>query len=334
MLKCAIIGLGGLGKKHLENVLAMKDKIELVALCDIEEDKLLKDVKTNQKATKIDDDLTKYPFYTKAEEMLEKEQLDFVIIALPTYLHEKYALMALEKGIHVFSEKPMARTSQQAQNMIDAAKKYGKKLMIGQCLRHKDSYMLLKDFLENGELGKINRVRFYRFSMLPVWGWENWYLDYEKSGCAVMDLHVHDVDLVNWMFGVPKEVSSVATHNRTKFDSISTRYLYDGGLCVTADCDWSFGDSYGFRRGYTAVFEKATVEMTDSGEVFIHPVDGETYSAELSGIDAYAEELRVFAEAIEENKEITVLTPESTKKTIEIVQAEILSAETGKPVTL
>lgn len=333
MLNCAIIGLGGLGKKHLGNLLEMKDKVKVVALCDIEGNNLAATTKTNQGNIKADMDLSGCRFYTDAAEMLDKENVDLVVTALPTYLHEKYTVMALERGFHTFSEKPMARTSQQAQNMIDAAKRSGKKLMIGQCLRYKDSYLALKHYVDSGELGKPIRAAFHRYSFLPVWGWQNWYLDYEKSGCSAMDLHVHDVDLVNWIFGKPNSVSSVATHNRTKFDSITTRYFYDD-VCVTADCDWSFGESFGFRRGYFAVFEKATLEMKDSGETIVCPIDGPAYPLELSGLDPYVEEMKDLINAIEEDCEITALTPESTKQTIDIVLAEIRSAETGMPVSL
>ena len=334
MLKCGIVGLGGLGKKHLGNILAMSDKVELVALCDVEKDKLSETANTNQGVIKADVDLTKYKFYTDAEEMMDKENLDFVICALPTYLHKKYAVMAMEKGIHAFSEKPMARWSEEAMEMIEVSKKTGKKLMIGQCLRFNNTYKILKEYYENGKLGKLLRANFHRFSVVPVWGWDHWYEDYEKSGCAAMDLHVHDVDLINWTFGRPLKVSSIATHDRTKFDSISTRYFYSDGLCVTADCDWGYSNSFGFRRGYTANFEKGALEMKDSGEVVISPQEGEAYTVALEVVDPYVAEMKDFIDAIENDREITVLAPESTKQTLEIVLAEIESAEKGEPVNL
>lgn len=334
MLKCGIVGLGGLGKKHLGNILAMSDKVELVALCDVDEGKISETAKTNLGAIKTNIDFSKYNFYTDAEEMMDKEDLDFVICALPTYLHKKYAVMAMEKGLHVFSEKPMARWSDEAMEMIEVSKKTGKKLMIGQCLRFNNTYKILKEYYENGKLGKLLRANFHRFSVVPVWGWDHWYEDYEKSGCAAMDLHVHDVDLVNWIFGKPIKVSSIATHDRTKFDSISTRYFYDGGLCITADCDWGFSDSFGFRRGYIANFEKGALEMKDSGEVIISPQNGEAYTVPLDFVDPYVTEMKDFIDAIENDREIEVLAPQSTKQTLDIVLAEIKSAETGNAVEL
>lgn len=334
MLKCGIVGLGGLGKKHLGNILAMEDKVKLVALCDVEAGKLEEGVQTNLGEIKTNIDLTKYNFYTDAEEMMDKEELDFVICALPTYLHAKYAIMALKKGLHVFSEKPMARWSEEAQEMIEVSKEVGKKLMIGQCLRFNNTYKILKEYYENGKLGKLLRMNFHRFSLVPVWGWDHWYEDFEKSGCAAMDLHVHDVDLVNWIFGKPLKVSSIATHDRTKFDSISTRYFYDGGLCVTADCDWGFSESFGFRRGYVANFEKGALEMKDSGEVVICPQEGEAYSVALEVVDPYVAEMKDFIDAIENDRDIEVLEPNSTKQTLDIVLAEMKSAETGETVAL
>ena len=71
MLKCAVVGLGGLGKKHLGNILAMSDKVKLVALCDVEKDKLSEAAKTNLGEIKTDVDLNDYKFYTDAEEMMD-----------------------------------------------------------------------------------------------------------------------------------------------------------------------------------------------------------------------------------------------------------------------
>ena len=197
-----------------------------------------------------------------------------------------------------------------------------------------NTYKIFKEYYENGKLGKLLRANFHRFSLVPVWGWDHWYEDYEKSGCAAMDLHVHDVDIINWIFGKPLKVSSIATHDRTKFDSISTRYFYEDGLCITADCDWGFSESFGFRRGYVANFEKGALEMKDSGEVVISPQDGEAYTVPLDVVDPYVAEMKDFIDAIENDREIEILAPQSTKQTLDIVLAEIESAETLESVSL
>lgn len=334
MLNCAVIGLGGLGKLHLNNLLSLQDDVKLVALCDVEKDKLKQVADTNQGVQETKIDLSHIPFYTDAKEMLEKEKPELVVIALPTYLHAKYAIMAMEAGAHVFSEKPMARTSEEAVKMIEVSERLGKKLMIGQCLRFNNACASLKHYYESGELGKFVRADFHRLSLVPVWGWDHWYEDFEKSGCAALDLHVHDVDLINWVFGLPEYVSSVAGHRRTPFESISTRYHYKDGTLVTASCDWSFGRSFGFRRGFYAIFEKATLEMTEAGEIKVHPLDGETYNVPIEVVNQYLVEMKELISAIKEDRPVKVLVPQSTKETLDLALAEIKSAQTGEPVYL
>lgn len=334
MLNCAVIGLGGLGKLHLNNLLSLKDDVKLIALCDVEPNKLTEVAATNQGVQETKVDLSHIPFYTDAEEMLNKEKPDLVIVALPTYLHAKYAIMAMEAGAHVFSEKPMARTSEEAIKMIETSERLGKKMMIGQCLRFNNACKTLKQFYDSGELGKFVRADFHRYSLVPVWGWDHWYEDFEKSGCAALDLHVHDVDLINWVFGLPEYVSSVAGHRRTPFESISTRYYYKDGTMVTASCDWSFGNSFGFRRGFFAIFENATLEMTEGGEIKVHPLDGETYDVPIVVVNQYLEEMKELISAIKEDRPVKVLVPDSTKETLDLALAEIKSAQTGEPVYL
>ena len=99
MLNFAIIGFGGLGKVHFRNlkeVMKVEKDINLVAICDVEESAFTSQVQMNISTENAHLDVSKYKFYKDAEEMFDKEQLDFVITALPTYLHKKYAVMAME----------------------------------------------------------------------------------------------------------------------------------------------------------------------------------------------------------------------------------------------
>lgn len=80
-------------------------------------------------------DLSPYNLYENLEHMLEKEELDAISLAVPTYLHAEMACSLLERGYHVFCEKPMARHSAEAWKMVAAAQSSGKKLLIGNCLR-------------------------------------------------------------------------------------------------------------------------------------------------------------------------------------------------------
>jgi len=330
-LKCALIGCGGLGKGHLARV-ALMDDVEMVALCDVNEEQFTKATATNLGAGQTID-ISNYNLYTDAEEMLNKEELDFVIIALPTFLHEKYTVMALDKGLHVFCEKPMARTPEACQNMIDAAIRNNKLLSIGQCLRFDYGYGMIKEAYESGKYGKLIRLELYRYSYAPIWAWENWYMNFERSGGAALDLHVHDVDFTNYLLGRPDAIKSDAYHKTSGFDMISTQYIYKDGPIVHAIGDWSLPVSYGFRPTYMAIFEKAVIMPGEKGPK-ICPEDGEAQEFERGDRDMYRDEVRYFIQCIKEGKLNDIVPMESTKQSIEMVFAEMKSAETGEVVTL
>jgi predicted dehydrogenase len=259
--------------------------------------------------------------------MLKTEDLDFVVIATPTYLHAEITKNALGHGVHVFCEKPMAYTVEQAESMIDAARNAGKKLMIGQCLRFWPAYVKLKEYIDSGAYGKVNRADFTRLSSTPLWSWQNWYLDHEKSGGAALDLHVHDVDMVNWLFGAPEAVYSTATHAVTKFDSITTNYKY-GDKVVTAVGDWGLPAKAPFRMEFMVRFEKATVTFDGNG--FTVFTNDEIQKPEIPAGDAYYNEIIDFMRQINQDTTETVNPPESSLLSLEIALAEKESAARGE----
>jgi predicted dehydrogenase len=330
MLRCAIIGFGGLGKMHFRNVVRMDD-VQITALCDVEERAFTTKTDTNLGADSSAADVSKYRLYADYKELLAKEKLDFVIAAVPTYLHAEIAIAALEAGVHVFCEKPMARSLAEAQAMLDAAEKSKKRLMIGQCLRFWPEYVYLKEKVVSGEFGRVARADFSRLSLTPRWCWQDWYLDFEKSGGAALDLHVHDADMVNWLFGLPPAVSSAATHLVTKFDSILTKYEYSDKI-VTAVGDWGMAASFGFRMGFSVRFEKAVVEMNPQG-FFVH-TEQETFKPELPERDAYFEDIREFAVCITENRASGTNPPEASACTLTLAFAEMESAEKGEKISV
>ncbi|MBO4897406.1 MAG: Gfo/Idh/MocA family oxidoreductase [Clostridia bacterium] len=334
MLKYAILGFGGLGKLHFGNYNAIKERkdVKLVAVCDIEKSAFEGSAATNLGEGEKGFDFTDMNLYTDAEEMFEKEDLDFIVSALPTYIHEKYAVMAMEKGIHVFSEKPMALSQEEGAHMIEVSKKTGKKLMVGQVVRYFPAYVKLKEIIESGEYGKIIDAEFRRFSAPPRWGWKNWFFDEKLSGGAVLDLHVHDVDFINYLFGKPEAVCTLATHDITKYDSVTTLYYYDN-VAVTSRGSWGEGGSYPFSAPFRARFEKATVEFKDY-VLTVYPTDGEAFKPEVSGADGYTEEVIDFIDCIENDRESTINPPEASLQSIQIALAERESADKKEIIKL
>ena len=335
MLKFAIIGVGGLGKTHYRNVKEVTKKagnVKLVALCDVEDSAFSTQTATNLGDAEADLDFSAYHLYKDVETLLEKETLDFVITALPTDIHEEVAVKVMNKGIHVFSEKPMAINLTQAENMLKVAKENNVKLMIGQCLRYSGPYLMLKDIIESEKYGKVISADFFRISPTPSWSWKSWMLDEAKSGGAILDLHVHDVDFINWVFGMPKAVTSFATNYKTKHDSVNTVYHYDDKH-VTATGDWGMPECFQFQSGFTVRFEAATIVRNSEG-MYLYPENGEAIELHPTMDKMHAEEVVDFINCIREDKESVVNPATDSCNSLKIALAEKVSADTGKTVML
>ena len=335
MYRYAIIGFGGLGKLHLGNLIKLEKErgdIKLCALCGADPESFKSNVRLNIGDVDISSiDFSSCGFYQDYKELIDKEKPDFILSTLPTYLHEEVAVYALSHGVHVFSEKPMALSAESCKNMIDTAKKHDKKLMIGQCLRFDTAYRKIKQYIDEETFGKVYRAEFTRYSQTPTWTWNNWILDPEKSGGCILDMHIHDVDLVNYFFGLPRSVSSIITENKVQLESVFTRYFYDGFL-VTSTADWSFPQSFPFTAQCLINFEKATVRLFD-GKLTVYTDDGETEIA-LSAGDYYMDEIRAFLEEIFDGKPCSVTSAESVSKSIFLALCEVKSAKSEKPIVL
>ena len=338
MVKAGLIGLGFMGRTHLENYIRLEREgfpVKLAAICDEDAEKLMgKAAAGNIVTCSSDADLSKYMLYRDIEQMLENERLDFVDITLPTYMHAETAIKALDKGLNVFCEKPMALNSKDCVKMTEAAEKTGRKLMIGQCLRFWPEYEYLKECVESGRFGKVTGAYFFRGGSTPVWSYRNWLLQEDKSGGCILDQHVHDVDMINWLFGKPEKVSSIAKNvvPGSGYDIVSTNYIYEDGKVVNAQDDWTLNGEYGFQMLYRVNFEKANL-IFEGGVLKVNPNEGKSFTPELPKEMGYYREIKYFVEALETDGSISVCTPESTTDTIRIAEAEVASARrNGEPV--
>ncbi|MBO3763460.1 MAG: Gfo/Idh/MocA family oxidoreductase, partial [Candidatus Brockarchaeota archaeon] len=138
-VRIALVGAGSIGRIHARNVKVTKDA-ELVAICDIKEERA-KSLGEETKVSKI---------YTSYEEMIDKEQPDGIVVAVPNYLHSSVTVYALSKGTNVLCEKPMAINSKEAEKMVEAYRKYKKVLMLGMTQRFTSEAQVLKRLIEQG----------------------------------------------------------------------------------------------------------------------------------------------------------------------------------------
>ena len=218
-IKVALIGFGGIAKSHKKGYdLLSKEQagIKLVAICDVNPEqfkKLDSSINLGSEGTITLEDIHTY---TDMETLLANEEFDMADICLPSYLHKEYTVRLLRAGKHVLCEKPMALNSEDCEEMIRVAKECDRQLMIGQCLRFEPSYLFLKECIDDGRFGKLKSLFMDRLSGQPMWGFENWFSDTEKSGGCIMDMHIHDVDMARFLLGEPKAVSCIAYDGITR----------------------------------------------------------------------------------------------------------------------
>lgn len=337
MYRYAIIGAGGLGKVHFANLARLaeerKGDIKLCAICGTTKETFTKSVSLNFGTVDTSAaDLSEVSFYQDYRELIDTEKPDFVISATPTFLHADIAVYALSRGVHIYSEKPMALTAADGDRMIAASEQTGAFLMIGQSSRFCWAYRKLKEYVSQNTFGKALRFEFCRYSQTPLWTWNNWILDPNQSGGCVLDMHIHDVDLINWFFGKPKAVFATGTENKCQVENVLARYTYDGML-GTGSADWSLPQKYPFTKRFMICFEQATVEIAN-GQLWVY-TDEEAYQPELPRDDIHFDAMKTFLGIILDGAPREATTDGRTvRDSVTIALAELKSMETGEEVIL
>ncbi len=347
-LRYGCVGAGGIARyKHIKAYSEIKD-IELAAICDSNEEFVHEVVKEYDfKAT-----------YGDYCEMLEKEKLDFISVCTPNFLHKPVTLLALEKGIHVHCEKPIALNAEEAQEMVEAKNKYNKKLMVALNNRFTNHAYFVKKYAEDGLFGDIYHAKCGWRRVRGIPGKGGWFTIKEMSGGGpLIDLGVHFMDLVMYFMDYPEPVAvSGATYS--KFADNKSLNLSSWGLTGDKKGTMDVEDlAIGFvrlRNGATIDLEfswAANVEKDDNYYELLGTKGGAVYrNGELKIIteklDTVVEmkpnlnfkqspinEFKHFIECIENNKE-PIAKPEEAVKLMKIIDGIYKSAKLNREVNI
>ena len=186
-LRVAVIGTGNMGRNHVRNYFMLPES-ELVAIADV-----------NPEAKSLADDY-KVKFFTDYKEMLEKARPDAVSVVVPTPFHLEVATEVMSRGIHCMLEKPIASSVEEADKLIACAKKNNVTFTVGHIERFNPVIKKLKQMVDDNAIGDITSVVCKRVGGFPV---------VEPKTDVIIDLAVHDVDIVNYLLGKkPKSISS------------------------------------------------------------------------------------------------------------------------------
>jgi predicted dehydrogenase len=203
-LRVGVVGIGWAGQQHLKAYEALEG-VRIVSLAGMEQD--LRD--SLQAEYSIPNGFADW------KDMLEHGGLDAISVAVPTFLHAPIAIAALERGIHVLSEKPIARNAVEGQAMVDAAHKAGRVLDVAFNHRRRGDIKALKEVIDDGGLGRpyYAKASWLRRSGIPTLG--SWFTNPELAGGGPLaDIGVHALDYALHLLGEPKVVAvSAATHS-------------------------------------------------------------------------------------------------------------------------
>jgi len=357
-LKAGIIGCGGIAnQKHMPSIKHIEE-VELTAFCDIKKERAEKAAKEfGAVGSKV---------YTDYKELIADKTLDVVYVLTPNREHSFMTIEALEAGKHVLCEKPMAKTSKEAKEMVEAAKKSGKHLTIGYQNRFRPNSQHLKKMVARGDLGDVYFAKAHaiRRRAVPTWGV---FLDGEaQGGGPLIDIGTHALDLTLWTMDnyKPKSVMGTVYHKLnhngdsgnvfgpwdpkefTVEDSAFGFITMENGATIVLESSWALNTVDVGEAITTLCGTKAGADMKegwdqlringdDLGKMYVSNVDLKTGSVAFFGgkvTSPEIEEQRVFYDAILNNTPLTT-TPEQALVVTQILEAIYESAKTGKAVT-
>lgn len=333
----AVVGLGFMGLTHLKAYQQLPGA-RIVAVCDavrLPVDGVLAGVNGNVHGTDAINLGKDIRTYQKLEDLLADSGVDLVDLCVPTPLHGPQAVAALQAGKHVICEKPLARTSAIAREIVNAAQSAKGFFMPAMCMRFWPGWSWLKELAAQNTYGKILTAGFRRVSAPPGWSRDS-YFKGGDSGGALLDLHIHDTDFVQFLFGRPTRVYATGQSRFSgAIDHVVTQYHVPGGATVYAEGSWLL--TSGFSMSYTVNFERATIDYDSArGGEALHLMEEGKPSRVIKpdGVDGYVEELRHLIASIQSGQPPTVVTGADGLSAVEICEAEEKSIQTGEVVKL
>ena len=279
--------------------------------------------------------------YTDTIALVADPRIAAVSVTLPTPLHKEYVMQALDAGKHVLVEKPMGLTVEECDAMIEAAQQNDRLLLVAHVLRFWPEYVALADVVHSGQLGRPLAATASRLSTRPTWG--DWFANPAWTGGAVQDLHIHDLDAFNWLFGRPKSVYSRGRRSATGgWDHVLTVLDY-GEVQTFAEGSVLMPEGYPFHMALWVLCEQGRVEFsfraagtgvetgTASGtSLMVYESGQDPRRLSIAGGDGYENQVAYFADCIRESHAPEKGTAEQGRLAMRTALAARRSLESGQ----
>ncbi len=326
MTRIAVVGAGAMARVHARSCLNLPE-VEVTWVAD--ED----GARAEALAAEVGARAT-----TRVEEAVGAADVDAIVIAVPTPSHRPVTELAATHGKHVFCEKPIARTVEDAEAMVAACRRSGVRLMIGHVVRFFPEYVRIHELVRDGAIGQVGLVRASRLNQTP--GTQRpWYTDLERSGGLIVDMMIHDLDTLRWYFG---EVERLFAHGlsytpyQPRTDYALAVLRFTNGVIAHVEASWAHArfrtaievaGEYGTIRHDSQVSAAIRLERTVPPE----PGEGAYVLGSTLTEGPYQVELRHFLACLRDGTPFLVEGEEAIRA-LELALAVLDSVRTGQPM--
>lgn len=310
MVRVGVVGTGSMGQHHVRIYAGMHD-VNLVGIADVDKERI--DKLAENYGTQA---------YTNYEDLLD-QNLDAVSIAVPTTLHKKVALDTIERDINILVEKPIADTVKNANEIIEAARQNGVKLMVGHVERFNPAIIKLKELINNGQLGDIISISAKRVGP---------YNPRIRDVGIILDLGTHDIDIMSYLYGekVKEVYASAGSVIHSHEDHAIITLNFNNGNSGVIETNWLTPHKV---RNLTVIGSKGIAEV-DYIKVTLRIFDREwVREAKIDKEEPLKLELLHFIDCVQHDKEPLVSGQEG-KHALEVALAAEESYKTGKVTQL
>lgn len=342
-VRLGVIGLGMIGKVHADTA-AKLDECQLIAVSDVNPDteKIARAIGTS--------------YFRDYQEMIEKEHLEGVVLAVPNNLHASVGTVCAQKGLHILLEKPIASTLSDADHLIESAQQNKVQLLIGHHRRFNAAINLVREMIKRGQIGKLVGVTIIWSMFKPDEYFDVSWRKARGGGPILINL-IHEIDNLRYLCGKIIRVHAEASNSARKFeveDSLSVSVKLESGALASifmsdaAPSLWAYeattGENpfffhstencyyiFGTDASLTFPHLRKIYYQNRSKKGWQHPITVE--EVKVPRVDPYEEQLKHFCRVIQ-GLEAPRTTGEDARKTLEVTLCAYESSQTGRPVEL
>ncbi|WP_121744848.1 Gfo/Idh/MocA family protein [Natronorubrum halophilum] len=268
--------------------------------------------------------------YRSAETMMDEANVDAIDVCSPTPTHRPMVEAAVERGLDVFCEKPIAGSLADARAITDVVAEADVMFMVGHVLRFFPQYARIRDLVRDGGIGDPGVARARRLSEFPAWGHENWYADRDSSGGVLLDLAIHDFDYLRWVVGdIDRVFARRTTWDRGEQAHATVRFA-DGAVGYV-EASWGLPPDHGLEHSFELAGDDGLVEFDgDEPAVTTRTAAGTDAESPLAA-DGYQRQLEAFLES-RRTGDSPPVTAEDAVEALRVSLAALRSAAEGRPV--